>query len=113
LGNKIRAYALQEVGYDTVEANHILGFPDDLRQYDVAAGMLKELGIQSIQLLTNNPNKIDGLEDYGIRVNQRIPIQIDPNPLNRFYLRTKAQKSGHLLKLDQPVSSLKLFKEVV
>ena len=113
LGNKIRAYALQEAGYDTVEANHILGFPDDLRRYDVAAGMLNELGIQSIQLLTNNPNKINGLEQYGIKVEECIPIQIDPNPLNRFYLRTKAQKSGHLLKLDQPTSSLKLFKEVV
>ena len=113
LGNKIRAYALQEVGYDTVEANHILGFPDDLRHYDVAAAMLKELGVHSVQLLTNNPSKVYGLEEYGIEVVDRIPIQIEPNPINRFYLTTKARKSGHIINLGQSPSSLKLLKEVV
>lgn len=100
LGNKIRAYALQESGYDTVEANHLLGFPDDLRRYDVAAAILKDLGVNSVRLLTNNPRKIEGLEENGIRVTARIPLQIAPNPINRFYLMTKAKKSGHLLKLD-------------
>jgi GTP cyclohydrolase II len=113
LGNKIRAYALQEVGYDTVEANHILGFPDDLRRYDVAAAMLKELGVHSVQLLTNNPSKVYGLEEYGIEVADRIPIQIEPNPINRFYLTTKARKSGHIINFEQSPSSLKLLKEVV
>ena len=76
LGNKIRAYSLQEEGYDTIEANHILGFPDDLREYDVAAAMLHILGVKSVQLITNNPKKIAGLEKHKIVVNQRIPLQI-------------------------------------
>jgi GTP cyclohydrolase II len=114
LGNKIRAYSLQEAGYDTVQANHILGFPDDLREYDIASAMLKALGIQTIQLMTNNPNKIYGLEEYGIEVKERIPIQIEPNSINRFYLTTKAHKSGHLLNFGQSsVSAFKLLKEVV
>jgi GTP cyclohydrolase II len=113
LGNKIRAYALQEKGYDTVQANHILGFPDDLRSYDVAAAMLKELGIESIQLLTNNPSKIYGLEEHGIEVEERLPIQIQPNPINHFYLTTKAQKSGHLLNFVETGSELKMLKDVV
>jgi 3,4-dihydroxy 2-butanone 4-phosphate synthase/GTP cyclohydrolase II len=113
LGNKIRAYALQEKGYDTVQANHILGFPDDLRRYDVAAAMLKELGIESVSLLTNNPSKIYGLEDFGIEVAERLPIQIQPNPINHFYLTTKAQKSGHLLDFTQSGRELKLLKDVV
>ncbi len=106
LGNKIRAYALQEEGYDTVEANHILGFPDDLREYDVAAGILSLLGIQSVQLLTNNPKKIDGLRASGIGVTKRIPIQIESNPVNRFYLETKAKKSGHLLDLNEKATEI-------
>jgi len=113
LGNKIRAYALQEIGYDTVEANHMLGFPDDLREYDVAGAMLKELDVQSVQLMTNNPSKVYGLEEFGINVVDRIPIQIEPNPINRFYLTTKARKSGHLINFGQPTSELKLLKEVV
>lgn len=104
LGNKIRAYALQEQGYDTVQANHILGFPDDLRQYDVAAAILKELGVNSIKLLTNNPNKIEGLQKLGIEVKERIPLQIEPNNYNRFYLMTKSQKSGHLIDFSKTVS---------
>ncbi len=100
LGNKIRAYALQELGYDTVEANHHLGFPDDLRRYDVAAAMLHILGVRQIKLLTNNPKKIKGVAEYGIQVVERIPNEIEPNPINRFYLYTKAHKSGHLLHVD-------------
>lgn len=105
LGNKIRAYSLQEEGYDTVEANHILGFPDDLREYDVAAAMLRMLGVKSVQLITNNPKKIEGLENHDIVVNQRIPLQITPNPINKFYLQTKAKKSGHLLTLVEEFSA--------
>ncbi|GAB4332484.1 MAG: hypothetical protein Kow0037_10030 [Calditrichia bacterium] len=101
LGNKIRAYALQELGYDTVEANHALGFPDDLRRYDVAAEILKLLGVQSVRLLTNNPKKINGLEAHGIEIVERIPLEIAPNPINRFYLETKAVKSGHLLQVAE------------
>ena len=103
LGNKIRAYALQEKGYDTVEANHKLGFPDDLRRYDIAALMLRKLGIHSVRLLTNNPQKLSGLSQHGIEVVERLPIQIVPNDLNEDYLRTKACKSGHLLSF-QPSS---------
>lgn len=103
LGNKIKAYALQEIGFDTVEANHQLGYPDDLRRYDVSAAMLHILGVKSVRLLTNNPKKIMGLEQYGIEVVERIPIKITPNSVNNFYLTTKAQKSGHLLKVnDKP-----------
>lgn len=101
LGEKIRAYALQEAGYDTVEANHKLGYPDDLRRYDVAAAMLDILGVKSVALLTNNPNKIAGIEQFGIPVVERIPVQIAPNPVNRFYLHTKARKSGHLLNFQE------------
>lgn len=97
LGNKIRAYALQEQGYDTVEANYLLGFEDDLRDYRVAGQILDYLGVKSVNLLTNNPRKISGLKEAGISVRKRIPLQIEPNPLNIEYLKTKAAKSGHLL----------------
>lgn len=97
LTNKIRAYALQDAGLDTVEANHALGFADDLRRYDVAADMIAELGIQSIRLITNNPNKVAGLREHGIDVVDRIPLQMPPNPFNAFYLDTKKKRSGHLL----------------
>jgi GTP cyclohydrolase II/3,4-dihydroxy 2-butanone 4-phosphate synthase/GTP cyclohydrolase II len=100
LGNKIRAYALQENGFDTVEANHLLGFPDDMRNYNIAASMLKILGVKSVQLLTNNPNKINSLKEYEIPVINRIPLEIEPNHINKFYLQTKAEKSGHLLELN-------------
>jgi len=95
--NKIRAYGLQDSGYDTVEANIALGFRDDERDYSVAAHMVKSLHLKSIRLLTNNPRKIDGLTSLGIRVSGRIPLIIPPNDYNRFYLQTKAAKSGHLL----------------
>lgn len=99
LANKIRAYALQDAGLDTVEANLALGFRDDERDYEVAAHMLMSLKVQSIRLMTNNPRKIEDLQRYGIRVNGRIPHVLPPNPHNEFYLRTKAEKSGHLLSL--------------
>lgn len=97
LANKIRAYGLQDHGYDTVEANLALGFLDDERDYSIAAHMLDSLKVRSIRLMTNNPKKLNALKDYGIRVNGRIPLVIPPNPHNAFYLETKAQKSGHLL----------------
>src|ERR671925_1410850 len=95
--NKIRAYSLQDAGLDTVEANLALGFRDDERDYAVAAHMLKSLKIESVQLMTNNPKKIDQLTQYGIKVNGRIPHIMEPNEYNRFYLETKALKSGHLI----------------
>ncbi len=95
--NKIRAYSLQDQGLDTVEANHALGFRDDERDYAVAAHMLMSLKIQSVQLITNNPKKIQQLIDYGIQVSDRIPHIMEPNEFNRFYLETKAAKSGHLI----------------
>ncbi len=101
LGNKIRAYALQESGFDTVEANHMLGFPDDLRNYDISAAMLEMLDVSSVQLITNNPRKISGLESNGVVVSGRIPLEIEPNDVNKDYLETKARKSGHLLKFDK------------
>lgn len=99
LANKIRAYSLQDAGLDTVQANLALGFRDDERDYEVAAHMLMSLKVQSIQLMTNNPRKIEDLKRYGVRVNGRIPHVLPPNPHNEFYLRTKAEKSGHLLDL--------------
>ncbi len=98
LANKIRAYALQDGGMDTVQANLALGFEDDQRRYDIAADILAELGIVSVQLLTNNPNKIAGLAKYGIEVTGRIPLQVATRPENAFYLATKAAKSGHMLR---------------
>jgi len=95
--NKIRAYSLQDEGLDTVQANLALGFRDDERDYAVAAHMLMSLKIQSVQLMTNNPKKINQLVQYGIQVNGRIPHVMEPNDYNRFYLETKAAKSGHLI----------------
>lgn len=109
LGNKIRAYALQEIGFDTVEANKHLGYPDDLRRYDVAAAMLHLLGVTTVRLLTNNPKKIEGVEKHGILVVERIPIEITPNPINKFYLATKARKSGHLLHVASEPSELDIL----
>lgn len=97
LTNKIRAYSLQDQGLDTVEANLALGFRDDERDYAVAAHMLMSLKIDLVQLMTNNPKKIDQLQQYGIKVNGRIPHIMKPNEHNRFYLETKAAKSGHLI----------------
>jgi GTP cyclohydrolase II len=93
--NKVRAYALQDLGLDTVEANLALGFRDDERDYAIATHMLKSLSIRSVRLMTNNPAKIRQLEQYGLSVSGRIPHTIPPNAHNRFYLETKASRSGH------------------
>ena len=97
LANKIRAYALQDQGRDTVEANTQLGFPADLRDYAMAVHMLKDLGLRRVRLLTNNPKKVEALANAGIEVVERIPIQCGRNPHNDAYLATKADKLGHLL----------------
>ena len=99
LGNKIRAYALQARGADTYEANRALGFEDDLRRYDIAACMLKQLGVRSVDLITNNPLKIAGLEKEGVKVHARIPSVAPLNPHNAGYLRTKREQTGHLIEL--------------
>lgn len=99
LVNKLKAYKLQtEEGLDTVEANERLGFKPDLRHYGIGAQMLEDLGLTTIHLMTNNPKKIVGLEGYGLTVTQRVPIEIDPHPKNKDYLKTKKQKMGHLFK---------------
>ena len=106
LRNKIRAYALQDRGLDTVEANRALGFRDDERDYEVAAHMLASLNVASIQLMTNNPDKIAQLKRYGVNVTKRIPHVIPPNEFDRRYLLTKALRSGHQLEIDgKPIFS--------
>ena len=95
--NKLKAYQLQDQGLDTVEANEKLGFAADLRHYGVGAQILADLGIRRIRLLTNNPKKIVGLEGYGLKVVERVPIRVEPSPHNRKYLRTKKKKLGHIL----------------
>lgn len=97
LANKLKAYALQDKGFDTVEANEELGFPADLRNYGVGAQILVALGVKKMRLLTNNPKKIVGLEGYGLEVTGRVPIEIEPRPENKKYLLTKCQKLGHLM----------------
>ena len=98
--NKIRTYGLQDQGYDTVDANLALGFRDDERDYAVAAHMLATLRVASIRLCTNNPRKVRDLEKHGVRVIERVPLEVEPNEYNRFYLATKALRSGHLLSPD-------------
>jgi 3,4-dihydroxy 2-butanone 4-phosphate synthase/GTP cyclohydrolase II len=97
LAPKIMAYKLQEQGYDTVEANEKLGFKMDLREYGLGAQILCDLGLKTIRLLTNNPKKIVGLEGYGLKITQQVPIRVKPNPHNERYLKTKKDKLGHLL----------------
>jgi len=98
LNNKLKAYKLQEAGMDTVEANEALGFAADLRDYKVAADMLRDLGVSRIKLLTNNPDKIESLEKSGIQVLERVHIEANHNERNAFYMATKAQKMGHILR---------------
>jgi 3,4-dihydroxy 2-butanone 4-phosphate synthase/GTP cyclohydrolase II len=103
LHNKIAAYALQDEGMDTVEANESLGFPADLRDYGIGAQILVDLGLKDIRLLTNNPRKVVGVEGYGLRVVETLPLIVSPNPINLRYLETKQRKLGHLLELEKMV----------
>jgi 3,4-dihydroxy 2-butanone 4-phosphate synthase/GTP cyclohydrolase II len=100
LVDKIKAYGLQDRGMDTVEANEALGHAADLRDYGIGAQILVDLGIKHIRLLTNNPRKIVGLEGYGLRVVERVPLEVEPNPINYKYLKTKKEKLGHDLNID-------------
>ena len=95
--NKIRAYQLQDAGYDTLKANEVLGFKPDERDYDLAAHMLGSLHVKSVRLLTNNPEKIKDLQTHGVRISSIIPVVIPPNQYNKFYLETKKRKAGHML----------------
>jgi len=99
--NKLRAYEFQDKGVDTVEANEKLGFKSDLRTYGIGAQILADLGLHKIRLLTNNPRKIVGLKGYGLKVTERIPLEIEPNEINKSYLETKRKKLGHLLTLGE------------
>jgi GTP cyclohydrolase II len=107
LGNKIKAYALQAKGHDTFEANHLLGFPDDLRRNDVAAEMLRLLGIASVDLITNNPLKIAALVEEGIPVRRRIASRTEQTSHNIDYLRSKRDRTGHLIEIAETDSSEK------
>lgn len=101
LGNKIKAYSLQEKGYDTVTANEALGFPADLRDYGIGAQILCGLGLRRLRLITNNPRKVVGLRGYGLEITERVPLVIKPNTHNARYLKTKKEKLGHLLRSTQ------------
>jgi len=104
LVNKIRAYALQDDGMDTVDANLALGLPVDSRTYGAAAAVLRSLGVERVRLLTNNPAKCEGLACYDIEIIERVPLKVAGTPFNLAYLRTKAERMGHLLDLDVPAS---------
>jgi 3,4-dihydroxy 2-butanone 4-phosphate synthase / GTP cyclohydrolase II len=99
LANKLKAYALQDQGRDTVEANNDLGFEADLRDYGVGAQILASLGVRKMRLMTNNPKKIRGLEGYGLIVTERVPVEMEPTAENKRYLLTKCRKLGHLMEL--------------
>jgi 3,4-dihydroxy 2-butanone 4-phosphate synthase/GTP cyclohydrolase II len=99
--NKIKAYNLQDQGYDTVEANVKLGFAPDQRHYGVGAQVLADLGLSTIRLITNNPTKMVGLEAYGLKIVERIPVEQEYHDRNKRYLKTKKEKMGHLLSLDE------------
>ena len=98
--NKMKAYALQDEGKDTVEANEALGFEPDLRDYGVGAQIIRDLGIRKMRLMTNNPKKIVGLEGYGLIVSERVAMEMEPKGTNVRYLKTKQKKLGHLLNVD-------------
>ena len=97
LSNKIRAYNLQDKGFDTVEANHQLGFEEDERSYETVSEMINFLGIKKIDLMTNNPKKINALKSFGVIINQRVPLSTNTNKHNQKYISTKIKKLGHLL----------------
>ena len=97
--NKLKAYELQRQGMNTVDANLALGFPDDMRRYNKAAGILRDLGISKIKLMTNNPDKINKLTDLGIEVSERVPIVVNHSHYADYYMHTKQEKMGHLLNL--------------
>jgi GTP cyclohydrolase II len=101
LANKIAVYAAQETGLDTVEANRALHFPDDAREYDIAAFIIADLNIKSIALMTNNPRKLEKLKELRVLINSRLDVQIPSNPHNHRYLKTKQEKMGHLLRIKQ------------
>jgi 3,4-dihydroxy 2-butanone 4-phosphate synthase/GTP cyclohydrolase II len=100
LVNKLRAYALQDDGLDTVQANEELGFEPDLRNYGIGAQILVDLGIKKMKLITNNPKKMIGLEGYGLSLIEQVPIEIKPNEYNKSYLECKKLKMGHMLNID-------------
>jgi len=100
LANKIAAYALQEEGHDTVDANRLLGLPDDQRRYDAAAGILEDIGVLSIQLLTNNPRKLSALRELGVEITARLPVLVGANPHSAGYLQAKSERMGHLMGPD-------------
>jgi len=100
LVNKIKAYHLQDHGFDTVEANRKLGFPPDMRDFGIGAQILRDLGVRKIRLLTNNPKKLIGLEGYGLEIVERVPIVVGVCDYNRDYLITKKEKMGHLIELE-------------
>jgi len=101
LANKIKAYALQDKGLDTVEANHKLGFKADLRDYGIGAQMLVDLGIRKMRLMTNNPKKVIGLEGYGLEITERVPLELEVCAFNADYMKTKKEKMGHMLHLGE------------